>query len=247
MALPLLAPDAALFLDIDGTLIAFVPRPEDARVPPALLAIIAALQQALGGALAAVSGRALADVDRLFMPLKLAAAGQHGAEARMTSGGAAQILASPQAALAAVLAAVQPHLAARPTIRVEHKGLSTAFHYRGAEREGPALRAALAAAVAPHDDTLQLLDSHLCFDVRPRVANKGKVVERFMAAAPFVGRVPVFIGDDVTDEDGFAAVLALGGRAIRVGAERPTAATERLDSPAELRQWLERSATVLIG
>lgn len=245
LAPPLLDSAAALFLDVDGTLIDFVSRPEDARIPPPLLETIAVLRHALDGALAMVSGRALADVDRLFSPLSLAAAGQHGAEARLQRDGAAQVFASPLAPLAAVLAQAQRFLADHPAIRVEQKGLSTAFHYRDAEADAPALRAILATAVAAQDDTIRLLDSHLCFDVRARHADKGKTVERFMALAPFAGRIPVYIGDDWTDEDGFDAALGRGGRAIRVGAPRPTLATETLDSPHELRRWLERSATVL--
>src|SRR5579862_9585774 len=114
--LPLLAPDTALFLDVDGTLIEFVPRPEDARVPPALLETIAALRQALGGALAVVSGRKLADIDRLFAPLTFAAGGQHGAEVRLTPEAEAQVFATPETALAGVLEHVGPLLAAHPGI-----------------------------------------------------------------------------------------------------------------------------------
>jgi trehalose 6-phosphate phosphatase len=245
MMLPLLAPDAALFLDIDGTLIEFVPHPEEARVPPALLETLAALRVALGGALAVVSGRKLADIDRLFAPLMLAAGGQHGAEARSAPGGGVEVFASPERPLAAVLEHVEPFLARHPRIRVERKGLSTAFHYRDAAEIAATLRAALETAVAPFADTLHLLDSHLCYDVRARHANKGKVVERFLAAPPFAGRVPVYAGDDWTDEDGFTAALAANGRAIRVGAPRPTLAREELSDPAALRGWLEESLAAL--
>jgi trehalose 6-phosphate phosphatase len=248
MAVPLLAPDSALFLDIDGTLLDFEPRPEDTRVPPALLATIDALRRALGGALAVVSGRALADVDRLFAPLRLAAAGQHGAEARLAPDGATQRFAAPTGALAALLAALQPYLAAHPVVRAEHKGLSIAFHYRDAAREAPRLRETLDRAVAPHGAVLQLLDGHLCFDVRARSEHKGTVVEQFMTAPPFIGRVPVYIGDAETDEDGFVAVLAEGGRAIRVvNQPRATHATELFARPAELRQWLDDSAKALVA
>ena len=164
MTLPLLTPDSALFLDVDGTLIDFVPHPEDARVPPALLETLDALRRSLGGALALVSGRALADVDRLFAPRKFAAAGQHGAEARLTETGSTQVFVARPAALAAVVVDAKPYLAARPGLRVEDKGLSIAFHYRGAEAEAPRLRDTLAAAVAKHGAALQLLDGHLCFD-----------------------------------------------------------------------------------
>ena len=245
MMLPLLAPDAALFLDVDGTLIEFVPRPEEARVPPALLDTLAALRRALDGALALVSGRKLADIDRLFAPLTLAAGGQHGSEARVAPGAAVEVFVSPERPLAAVLEHVEPFLARHPRVRVERKGLSTAFHYRDAVELAAELRAVLDAAVAPFPDTLHLLDSHLCYDVRARHANKGKVIERFLAVPPFAGRVPVYVGDDWTDEDGFTAALAGNGRAIRVGAPRPTLAREELSDPAAVRRWLEASLAAL--
>lgn len=249
MTLPPLAPDTALFLDIDGTLAEFKDRPEDVRVPATLRETLGALQQKLHGAVALVSGRELSDVDRLFAPLKLAAAGDHGAEARFTADGPAQIFAPPavRAALAAVFAEVQSHLAASSRVRPEKKSFSIAFHYRGAEAEETRLRDIVGAALAPHETVLQLLDGELCLDVRPRAEHKGKVIERFLAVTPFRGRVPLYIGDAGTDEDGFAAALARGGRAIRVTnqQQRPTVATEALASPAELRDWLARSAAAL--
>ena len=243
--LPLLAPDAALFLDVDGTLIEFVPRPEEARVPPALLETLDELRRALGGALAVVSGRKLADIDRLFAPLTLAAGGQHGSEARFVPSAGVEVFVSTERPLAAVLEHVGPFLARHPRVRVERKGLSTAFHYREAVEVAPTLRAVLEAAVAPFEDALHLLDSHLCYDVRALHANKGKVVERFLAVAPFAGRVPVYVGDDWTDEDGFNAALASNGRAIRVGAPRPTLAREELSDPSAVRRWLDESLAAL--
>jgi trehalose 6-phosphate phosphatase len=243
--LPLLTPNTALFLDIDGTLIEFVPHPEDACIPPALLDTLSTLRRSLDGALAVVSGRKLADIDRLFAPLSFAAGGQHGAEARLTANGDAQVFVTPETALAGMFEKVEPFLETHPRIRVERKGLSTAFHYRDMIEAGPALRAVLEKAVAPDTEILDLLDSHLCYDVRARGANKGKAVDLLMAVAPFAGRVPVYIGDDYTDEDGFRAVLAVHGRAIRVGAPRETLAREGLSDPAALRQWLVQSLKAL--
>lgn len=249
MTLPPLAPDTALFLDIDGTLVEFKDRPEDVRVPATLRETLGVLQQKLHGAVALVSGRELSDVDRLFAPLKLAAAGDHGAEARFSADAPPQIFAPPaaRAALAAVFADVQSHLAATSRVRPEKKNFSIAFHYRGAEAEEAQLRATVEAALAPQEAVLQLLDGELCLDVRPRAEHKGKVIERFLTMVPFQGRVPLYIGDAGTDEDGFAAALARGGRAIRVTNHqpRPTRATETLATPAELRAWLARSAKAL--
>jgi len=249
--LPLLAPDTALFLDIDGTLVEFEDRPEDVRIPEALRDTLAALQQTLDGAVAVISGRELADVDALFAPLTLAAAGDHGAEARLGSAQPARVFAPPQAraALDAVLAAVQSRLDAASRVLAQPKRFSLAFHYRGAESEKQQLGDSVRAAVAPYDSLLAWVDGELCFDVKLRGEHKGKVIERFLGDPPFRGRVPVYIGDAGTDEDGFAAALRLGGRAIRVvnGNSKPTRATETVADPGELRDWLARSAAALSG
>ena len=251
MMLPLLAPDAALFLDIDGTLVEFKDRPEDVRIPPSLRDTLAALQQKLNGAVAVISGRELSDVERLFAPLKLAASGDHGAEARLDVMAPARMFAPAQARrlLDVVFAEVRSRLDAASRVRFEQKRFSIAFHYRGAEAEEPRLRDIVRAALKPHDALLQLLDGELCLDVKLRGEDKGKVIERFLGVAPFGGRVPVYAGDAETDEDGFAMALAGGGRAIRVvnGQPRPTRANETAATPAELRDWLARSATAPSG
>ena len=249
--LPLLAPNAALFLDIDGTLVEFKDRPEDVRIPPSLRDTLAALQQKLNGAVAAISGRELSDVEGLVAPLTLAAAGDHGAEARLGAMVPVRVFAPPQAraALDAVFAAVRSRLDAASRVRPEQKRFSIAFHYRGAEPEEQRLRDSVRTALMPYDTLLRSLDGELCLDVKLRGEDKGKVNERFLAVPPFHGRVPVYIGDAETDEDGFATALACGGRAIRVVNDKPrsTRATETVANPAELRNWLERSLTALKG
>lgn len=245
MAPPLIARNWALFLDVDGTLIDYVPRPDDAHLPLGLRKTLSVLLRELDGALALVSGRALEDVERLFAPLRLPVAGQHGAEARFSPEGATRVFVATSAALEAVIARLEALLADHSAILIERKGLSVAVHYRGAEDQRERLREFLVDAVARQGDELQLLDSHLCFDIKPRGTSKGLVVKRFMTQAPFEGRVPVFIGDDRTDEDGFAAALAMGGRAIRVGVAGISIAPERVTSPRDLCLWLERSATAL--
>ncbi|HEY3918268.1 MAG TPA: trehalose-phosphatase [Stellaceae bacterium] len=247
MTLSLLAANAALFLDIDGTLLEFKDDAETVRAPEALRGTLDSLRQSLGGALAVVSGRALPSVDRVFAPLRLAAAGDHGAEARFGAAGAVRTFASPPelAALSAVLAEVRSRLDVSSAVNPEKKAFSLAFHYRGAEAEELLLREIVRATVASHDALLTLAEGELCFDVFLKSQNKGKAIERFIAAPPFRGRVPVYVGDSGTDEEGFAAVLGAGGRAIRVGKPKATRATETLASPAELRDWLARSAKVL--
>ena len=240
---PFIGRDWALFLDIDGTLLDYVPRPEMARIPPPLRRTLAALQRALDGAVSVISGRAIADVDRLLAPLRLPAAGQHGAESRLSE--SRRIAAPPSAMLGSILARTYAYAKQHAAIYIEDKGASAAIHYRGAEDERDRLQSLLKDAVAQSAGAFDLLESHLAFDIRPSDANKGRAVTWFMAAPPFAGRIPVFIGDDSTDEDGFAAVLALRGHAIKVGERRPTIAPWNFRNPAALREWLDRSAAGL--
>lgn len=240
--LPSLARDWALFLDLDGTLLDYAPRPDAVIVPSSLRASLRALAALLDGALAIVSGRPIADLDRLLAPLRLPAAGQHGAEMRRHE--RVQVFASGPA-LAAILAPAEAFAAEEPAILIEHKGLSAAVHYAGIETARDRLETMLAAGVARSGGAFRLLASRLAFDVVPAAANKGRAVEWFMAGAPFAGRVPVFIGDDRTDEDGFAAVAARGGHAIQIGSRGNSIASWTMPGPQELRDWLEHSAASL--
>ena len=242
MPLPTIARDWALFLDVDGTLLDYAPRPEDAVVPPSLLRTIGELSGALDGALAIVSGRKIADLDRLFAPLRLPVAGQHGAEARRRQDVA--VHAPDASALAAILAPVYA-LGKRPTVMIENKGLSAAVHYAGSTLERDTLNALLSGAVAHSGGAYRLLTSHLAFDIVPSAVDKGRAVQWFMADPPFAGRVPVFIGDELTDEDGFAAAVARGGYAIKVGPRPNSIAPWHVRSPQELRQWLAQSLATL--
>ena len=242
---PLIGRDWALFLDVDGTLLDYAPRPDLVHVPATLRPLLAALSAALDGSLAVVSGRTIADVERLLAPLRLPMAGQHGAE--ISRDDRELVLAQSPSALAAILAPVYGYAQSRPAIRIEDKGLSAAIHYRGAEEERDRLVEILSDAVAESGSEFEVLQGHLVFDVRQRRMNKGAAVAWFMAEAPFAGRVPVFVGDECTDEDGFAAVLARGGLAIRIGHGGETIAPFSLASPAELRAWLDRSVAALVG
>jgi len=240
--LPMVASDWALFLDVDGTLVDYVADPSALRIPRALGQTLAELSTVLAGALAIISGRSIADLDRLFSPLQFPLAGQHGAELRR--GSAVDVLTPPQAELASILAPALAFAERHPAIRIEHKGLSAAIHYRGAEEAREALHAILTEALARNGTHYELLQSHLAFDIRPRGAHKGFALDWFMKDAPFAGRVPIFIGDDRTDEDGFAAALARGGHAIKVGGGA-SIAPWHLPAPEALWRWLDRSMTAL--
>lgn len=237
MDLPAPRPDWALFFDIDGTLIELAPTPDAVIVPAALREDLAILHSALG-AVALVSGRSLSSIDALFNPLVLPASGQHGAEARTDR---QTLVITPLPALRAIVTPLKQFAARHPGVLIEDKGNSVAIHYR--------LAPALADAVATMADTLiagcaqlEALSSKMGVDIKPRSVSKGDAVAWFMTQPPFVARVPVFVGDDRTDEAGFATVNQRGGLSIRVGERRGSAAHYSLDSPAAVREWIARLA-----
>ena len=235
--LPAPRPDWALFLDIDGTLIDLAATPSDVIVPPGLLSLLAELCGRLDGAVALVSGRALTDIDALFTPLTLAAAGQHGAEIRLGDGTLTRCdLAG--GALKSLIPRIAAFAAERPGLLIEDKGMTIAVHCRQVPHYETALGEFLEALVTEHADRIETIRGHRVFEIKPRNLSKRTAVEHFMRTPPFAGRLPLFIGDDRTDEDGFGAVQALGGYAMRVGLDGPSLATWRLTGPAQTRAFL---------
>lgn len=229
--------DACLFLDVDGTLIDIAPTPDAVEVPDSLLGSLARAERALGGAVALVSGRSIADLDRLFAPLRLKASGVHGAEFRFGPDEAGRwtkaepIPAEAFGELAAVLRDF-------PASLVENKGYSYAVHYRAAPATGERLRAALEGFLAARPGLgLVIMPGHFVYELKRPAAHKGAAIADFMARAPFAGRRPVFLGDDVTDAPGFAAVRDMGGLAYSVGRAFPGVAATFAD-PAAVRRWL---------
>jgi trehalose 6-phosphate phosphatase len=236
-ALPAIRSDWALFLDIDGTLLDFAETPDQVTVPPGLLDILRALYARLGGAVALVSGRPIETLDRLFEPLRLPAAGQHGAELRAAATGEI-VRTPPPSHLADVSAQLRRFAATHPGVLVEDKNASVAVHYRRAPQFRDELEAFTRAAIATNNEHMELLEAVMAFDVKLRSVDKGRAVAWFMHRPPFAGRVPVFIGDDHTDEYGFAEVAERAGYAIQVGTSRPRVTPWHFAAPADLRQWL---------
>jgi trehalose 6-phosphate phosphatase len=231
----------ALFLDYDGTLVPIAPTPAEARADDEVRVLLAALAERMAGALGVVSGRPVADIDGLLTPLRLTVAGLHGLELRRRDGGLVE-LAEAGEALAPVRAAFAAFAAHSPGTLVEDKRLSLALHYRQApafEPEAVQLAARLAAASG---GALRLQRGKMVVELLPAGRDKGRAIEDLLTLPEFAGRVPVFVGDDVTDEAGFCAANRLGGTSVRVGpVEGTTEAAHRVAGIAVLRDWLRRS------
>lgn len=233
---PIPAPDWALFLDVDGTLIDIAPSPSAIRIPPQLPPLLAQVSARHGGALALVSGRTAANLAQLMAPYGFPAAGLHGIE-RMDSAG--RITRPPPLPGLGALRARLRRLEGGGVV-LEDKGLTLALHYRLAPQREAECRQAVEALVAAYPQ-FRMLAGKMVLEVKPAGTDKGGALRAFMAEPPFAGRVPVFVGDDVTDEDGFRAAAALGGFAVLVGPQRETAARYRLDDVAACRNWLKTS------
>ena len=227
----------ALLLDVDGTLIDLKPSPGEAHVSAELRDLVATLAQQTGGALALVSGRPIADLDRLFSPLVFPAIGGHGAEMRLRAGqvtlGVAHLPQDMRRQLAD---------AAKPGMIVEDKGYSLALHYRNAPDHEEHLRASIDAgrAAFPGEAT-EVQPGKFMFEVKRPGVSKGEAVRALMAEPPFAGRRPVFIGDDTTDETVFAVLPAMKGLGFSVG--RHFAGLAGIfESPKQVRQALQNLA-----
>jgi trehalose 6-phosphate phosphatase len=194
----------------------------------------------LGGAVALVSGRDLADLDRMFAPLRFAAAGAHGAQRRASDG---QVHTRPDAApLAPAEALLTRWAVSHAGILLERKQGSLALHYRNVPWLEPAAHVVVAAAAAALGPAFHVQPGKKVFEIKSTAVGKGRAIAEFMEELPFAGRQPVYIGDDLGDEDGFDVVNALGGYSIAVGAERATNARWRLDNEKQVLRWLEAHA-----
>jgi len=230
----ILYPSCALFLDFDGTLVDLAPQPEAVIVPSALVATLGALNTYLGGALALISGRPIEQIDGFLKPLLLPVAGVHGAERRSASGEMTLLSTHP---LQLVEDAALELAARHPALRVENKRGSVALHYRQAP-ELEALCLDTMQAAVEESPGLTLLRGKMVAEAKPGGASKGHAIEAFLQEPPFVGRTPVFVGDDCTDEVGFSTVQRLRGLGVKVG-EGASVAWQRLESPAALRYQLQ--------
>jgi trehalose 6-phosphate phosphatase len=220
----------ALLLDMDGTLIDLAPTPDAVTVPPGLVDVLVSLREALGGALAIVTGRPVETVDRLFGDAPGAVAGEHGGAIRHARGEPIErpnLPAPPSAWLEAAEALVR----SAPGALLERKARGFALHYRQVPEARDVFHNALTALI---DARFEVHPAHMLWEVRPVGADKGHGVAALMQRVPFAERLPVFIGDDVTDEDGMREARRRGGAGYRVD--------EAFRDTEGVRSWLHRSA-----
>jgi trehalose 6-phosphate phosphatase len=236
---PLELEGVALFLDLDGVLAPIAARPEDVVPVAARTRLLRALHQALDGRLAVISGRTIADLDRILDGSVAALAGVHGLERRGAGGGLWR--AEPSPALGGLRPAFASLTQAWPGVEIEEKGLSVGIHYRAAPAALAAVREVVESLAPSVDLTVQW--GNMVAELRTPGPDKGDALTAFMAEPPFAGSRPIFVGDDLTDEHGFAAAAACGGYGVLVGAPRPTAARMRLDDVEAVYDWLNAAVS----
>jgi trehalose 6-phosphate phosphatase len=227
--------DFCLFLDVDGTLVDIADTPGDAAVDEELKSLLALVSRRLDGAVALVSGRTIAAVDELFDPLVLPAAGLHGLERRTASG---QLQGAPadSETLRAARSSLAQFVETHPNTLLEDKGCALALHFRLAPQFETAARQAVQAALRGLGEDHHVQEGKMVLEIKPSSATKATAVEAFLREPPFIGRTPVFIGDDLTDAAGFRVVEAAGGVSIGVGYR--IQGQWRLENPAAVRRWL---------
>lgn len=226
----------ALFLDLDGVLAPLAPTPDAVMPDPRRTAVLRSLADRLGGRVAIVSGRTIAEIDRIAEAVTAPASGVHGLERRRADG--AVLRADASRGVRAAIAAFEDFARTRPGVIVEDKAVAAGLHYRGAPDAAPAAEALTRRLAA--ETGLSLQPGNMVIELKTPGASKGTAITAFMAEAPFHGATPVMLGDDLTDEDGFQAAQALGGFGVLVGPPRPTAARFGLPDVDAVLDWLER-------
>ncbi len=224
-----------LFLDFDGTLVDIAARPDLIRFDRTTLDLVSLLEKRLGNAIAIVSGREISDIDRFFAPLVLPVAGVHG-QIRRNAFGRVEMGDVDHQAVGKVASRLGLFVAREPGLLLELKAGAVAVHYRARPDLAELCLAEAVSAIETHPD-LHVVRGIMVVEVKSRGYSKGTAIRAFMREPPFAGRIPVFAGDDLTDEDGFVAVNRLGGISIKVG-PGVTVASFRVARPQQLLAWL---------
>lgn len=226
------SPRFAIFTDFDGTLVELAETPDGIDVPDDLASEMIGAAEKVGGALAVISGRELADLER-YLPPGIAVAGSHGNERRRADGTRIEADTAHGERAAAIAVQLKDTVEQHPVLLLERKAASVALHYRQAPELADTCRAAMTAALDAVPG-FELLEGKMVIEARPAATGKADAIRAFMEEAPFAGRLPVFLGDDTTDEDGFRAAQELGGVGIKIG-EGQTLARIRTPDVASAR------------
>lgn len=230
--------NAALFLDIDGTLLDVAPSPDLVSVPVELVGTLRQVSIGLSGAVAIITGRPVAEADQLFAPLRLVASGVHGTEIRTSPEGPVSRLADRVPSV--VFERLKSVTSVSPKVWVEEKGTGIAIHYRNDPAAAPSVKAELVRLLAGvRDQQLKLCAGRKVFEVVPAGFSKGTALETLAALPQFRDRTPIMIGDDASDESAFAAAERLGGMALRVAGEHFSRDSAQFGGPAEVGAWLD--------
>jgi trehalose 6-phosphate phosphatase len=227
----------AVFLDVDGTILEIASTPQDVYVPASLKILLNELYMRLDGALALITGRSIADLDRLLSPLQCCAAGIHGCERRESSGCILHAGIDPRA-LDGARERLSQLVRRCPQLLLEDKGAALAVHFRRALHLQVIVRETLTGIVEEVGPQFMLQPGKCVLEIRPSRSTKGSAIDDFMRLPPFCGKVPVFIGDDFTDEEGFAYVNRRGGISIRVGSPAVTLAQYWLQDVTDATSFL---------
>jgi trehalose 6-phosphate phosphatase len=228
------------FLDVDGTLLEIADNPNAVHVDQSLLHLLERLHRA-SGAVALISGRAISDLDRRITA-RLPRAGQHGLE-RRDAAGRLWLHATPPEAKERIRSALAPWLERHPGLILEDKGLTLALHYRQEPDLEEQMNGLMEKLIAEAGGSLVMQKGKCVVEAKPAHFDKGTAIEEFLAEAPFKGRQPVFIGDDLNDEHGFAAINRIGGISIKVG-DGESCAAYRLPDVEAVRAWLASALEV---
>lgn len=238
----LLQSDNALFLDVDGCLLELAQSPHEVIVPPGLPPLLMAIEDALDGAVAVITGRSLSTIDELLTPWQPSGAGIHGAELRRGTGPIVCAVGHSASVLAARL---RDRFGSEPGVLIEDKGVAVALHFVLRPELAQSCEAFFCDAISSFDD-LRLQRGRMVLEAVPLGVDKGSAIAAFMELAPFSGRMPVFAGDDLTDEAAFALFRQMPGIGIKVG-PAPTLAKHRVASPVQVLEWLRLSLASLRG
>lgn len=234
---PHAAPQLAIFTDFDGTLVELAETPDEIEVPEALPGQLERAIRELDSAFAVLTGREIADIDKYLAPLHLPIAGAHGTQRRRADGSVETVDPANVLGAEEISHAVSPLVVAHPELLLETKEGAVALHYRQAPELETAVRIAMEEAIHGVAD-FTLVEGKMVIEARPRGISKGTALRAFMQEEPFVGRTPIVIGDDTTDEDAFIAAQELGGVGIKLG-EGDTAARMRIANVASVHALIQ--------